>query len=53
MGCLDIPNETVFTMEMTPIIPPAQDFFLGNLHNNGTMIFRYIVYSIAKRDLVS
>lgn len=20
MGCLDIPNETIFTMEMTPII---------------------------------
>jgi hypothetical protein len=26
---------------------------LGNLHNNDTIIFGYIVYSITERDLVS
>jgi hypothetical protein len=31
---------------------PALDFFLGNLHNNDAIIFGYIVYSIAERDLV-
>jgi hypothetical protein len=62
LGYLTVLYATVNAMPIKPPSPryrhtldaPMEraDFFLGNLHNNDTIIFGYFVYSIAERDLV-